>query len=128
MSTAVRHIFLNGSKKKKVLFVNLRWVIDWSGALEKPDALQVNKVKNAEYQGKTIYLTPHSDVPREFKVQIVEKERELGKHYGDQANKDYIIEFENVDAITEYNWVDPDLIAIGATGTTDTPMEGEQEL
>lgn len=132
LGVAARVKLDTGAKKKKLFHVDMEWEIDFSGLFKTPDAMLVQEVKNAEFQGKTIYLIPHIDVDtRIFKVQVIEKQRKLGQYYNEQQNgpnKDYIIWFENVDAITEYNWIDPNLIGAltgSVTGTTDTPMEGE---
>jgi len=111
---ATRHIFSAGNKRKLLHFSNLIWECDFSGLLLSGDAVLINKVKNAEYEGKTIWLIPHIETAwRVFKVQIIEDSRKLGQYYNNDqtgANKDYVIMFENVDAINYYNWIDPDFI------------------
>ncbi len=117
---ASRHVYDDGSKGKYHHFINLTLICDFSGAMEKPDGLLVQELKNDEIDGRTLYLMPHTDneITRDriIKVQIVENERTLDKHYGDQANKGYILTLENVDPILKYNWIDPgDTIDIGGT-------------
>lgn len=114
--TATRKIYTDGSKSKILHWVNLEWIIDFSGLFELPDEKLVNKIKNAEFENKKIYLVPHMEVPdRVHQVQIIEDKRTLGQYYNtDQtgANKDYIIQFENVNPIARYDWRDPDDISI----------------
>lgn len=112
-STHLRHELIKGAKVKKVKHVNLEWEIDFSEFLSKDDAKLINKIKNAEYDNCKLFLTPHTDAPnRKFRVLIIEEPRKLGKHYGNQANKDYVLKFENADTISRYNWLDADDIPV----------------
>jgi len=104
------HKLLLGDKVKKSYFIDYEWEIDFSGAMDKPEGLLINQLKNKELVGYEIYLKPHTDVWwRIIQVQIIEDQRKLGTHTGiNPYNKDYVIKFENVQAITSYNWEDPD--------------------
>lgn len=114
-ASATRHKFRAGNKKKIIHHIDMMFEVDFSGLLENPDAQLINKLKQAEIENKTIWLIPHTDVPtRGYKVQIVEDTRKLGQYYNiDQtgANKDYVLLFENVDAINNFDWIDPDYFA-----------------
>lgn len=110
---ATRHELLKGGKVKSAKHVNLEWEIDFSEYLAKGDAKQINKIKNAEMDGNKLYLVPHTDVPgRSFRVFIIEDKRKLGKHYGNQPNKDYVMFFENADTIDRHGWIDDDDIGV----------------
>lgn len=112
---ATRHKFRAGNKAKKFHHIDLIFELNFEKLLENYDAQIINKVKNAEIDGKTIWLIPHIDLPtRAYKVQIIEDTRKLGQYYNINktgANKDYILLFENVDAINYYDWLDPDYFA-----------------
>ena len=114
-----KHNFRDGSKNMKPHYVLLWWKIDFSGLLDTDQGL-INKVKNAKFENKTIWLIPHIDVPqRSFNVLLMEDERrELGQYYNDRqdgANKDYILWFENAERQERHNWVDPDDIPVIAS-------------
>lgn len=113
ITISARHELLKGGKVKKPKHINLEWDIDFSEYLSKNDAKFINKIKNAEIDNSKIFLTPHTDAPhRNYRVIIIENKRQLGKHYGNQPNKDYVISFENADVITYHGWVDADDIPV----------------
>ncbi len=109
---AIRRKYIDGSKSKQVFEVEMEWLLDYSTYFKQEDALKIQKVKQAEFQGKQIILIPHTDTPwRAFKVQIISDKRKLGQYASwdfSEVNKDYVIMFENVEPITAYNWIDPD--------------------
>ena len=113
---------ITGKKAKKVLFIDMEWEIDFSGALDLPEALYIDQIKNAELDGWEIWLIPHIDMDeRIFHVQIIEEMRKLGIYPGPNPySKDYVIKFENVDSILRYNWKDP---TPSPTLVTDEPIE-----
>jgi len=112
---ATRHKFRAGNKAKLFHHIDMIFEVSFAGLLENPDAQLINRVKNAEIDNKTIWLIPHTDLPtRGYKVQILEDSRKLGQYYNIDktgANKDYILLFENVDALNYYDWLDPDYFA-----------------
>lgn len=109
-TTSVRHKFTDGDIKKKALFSNLSWQIDFSEWVQKSDALLINKLKNAEFESRRIFLTPHVDYPyREFEVHIVDNKRTLSIQC-QRWNYGYILDFEAVHALKSSDWIDPDFI------------------
>lgn len=113
VTIATRHELIKGSKVKKTKYVNLEWELDHSGFLNKSDAKLINKLKNAEFDGAEITIIPHSDAPfRKYRVHILEEKRKMGKHPGNQPNKDYVLWFENADAINRHNWIDSDDVPV----------------
>lgn len=113
---------ITGKKAKKVLFIDYRWEIDLSGAMDLPEGKLLNQLKNLELDGWLIWLTPHISVPaRTHLVQIIEEERKLSTYPGiNPYNKDYVIWFENVNPILRYDWQDP---TPPETLITDEPIE-----
>jgi hypothetical protein len=120
---ATKIVLINGKKKKKPRYINLEWELDCSEYFAGEDSnnqqLAVQRIKNAEFEGKQIILIPHIDQPwRNFKVQIVEEQRELAQYYNldmDGPNFSYVIKFENIDPITAYNWSDPNFLPLITT-------------
>lgn len=112
LTKTTRRVYRDGSKNSKDHYVNLEWEIDFSGLLD-TDQYLIDRVKNAKFDNKTIWLIPHTDVPqRSFEVQLMNNEkRKLGQYYNedkDGANKDYILWFENTKRQPRHAWVDPD--------------------
>lgn len=104
---SVRHQYTDGSITKKNLFHTYEFILDYSEYFEKPDALKIQQIKNAEYEGADIFITPHIDCPeQEYQVRIIDEKRQLSTHYK-TANKDYIIRFETVKSYNRYSWTDP---------------------
>lgn len=128
---ATMHEYDDGSKAKIFHFLNLKWIIDWSGIFETPDGMLVQKIKRAEREGKELWLTPHIDIEdREFRVLILEEERTLGEYYNEEhegPNKDYVMTLVNADRVIDEGWVEPGTVGIGIGGSHQLPRKGQVE-
>lgn len=113
---SIIHKIIDGSKKKKPLHVDYEWRLFYDQSIEKEDLLKIGKIENAEFEGKSIRLTPHIDYPwRYIDVIILDEKREIdlmphGRGNETTANKGFVISFVNKSAITQINIIDPDFI------------------
>lgn len=109
---SIRHQLSTGEVIKKIKYFRYEWTIDFSEYMNRSDSFNIQKIKNAEFENKKIFLTPHFDVPwREYQVHVIDEKRALGIHYK-QVNKDYIINFESVQSFEFYDWYDPNIIPV----------------
>lgn len=65
----VTHIDIGGYRKQKFLYLHHYFQIDWSQLITGEDSDKLARVRNTEFTGGRIFLTPHTDVAsREFEV------------------------------------------------------------
>lgn len=60
------HKFDDGTKEQKFLYLHTFFRIDWSELIQGPDADKLEIVRNAEFRGSRLLITPHTDVPGRF--------------------------------------------------------------
>lgn len=71
----ITHTDIAGRRKQKFLYLHHYFQIDWSQLITGTDADQLSRVRNAEFAGAKLLLTPHTDVAfREFEVVSVKDE------------------------------------------------------
>lgn len=71
----ITHMDIAGKRKQKFLYLHHYFQIDWSQLITGTDADQLSRVRNAEFAGAKLLLTPHTDVAfREFEVVSVKDE------------------------------------------------------
>jgi len=108
----ITHETLSGALRQKFVRTRKYFELDFSALLTSTDAYAVQRVDNACRQGKSVFLTPHSENPAYvYKVTTVPEKRTLGLHYGGLnsfGNKDFIITFQTVEPLYELGWLDPD--------------------
>lgn len=113
---SISHKIIDGSKIKKPLHIDYEWRLFYDQSIEKDDLIKIGRIENAEFEGKTIRLTPHSDYPwREFDVLVLDEKREIdlmphGRGRETTMNKGFIISFVNKSQITQVSLLDPDFI------------------
>lgn len=60
---------IDGSDTQELKYLHYFFRIDWTELIVGADADLLKEIRNAEYRGDTIFITPHIDVPgREFEV------------------------------------------------------------
>lgn len=111
-------LFTDGSKEKKVHFLNYEWRIFYNEGIESSDLLKFGEIEDVEKQGGTIFLMPHVDYPwREVEVIILDEKRLLDLMHHRRGNDStlnygYEISFVNKLQITNMQMVDPNIIPI----------------
>lgn len=108
VGTATRHKYNDGSKRKKVHYIEKEWVLDYSNILPTEEGVMLGKIQNHEIELADIFIMPHDDADISYKALIIEDKRKLS-HYQNEysTSKGYIIAFENADPILRYNKFDP---------------------
>lgn len=116
--TSIWHKFNSGDKEKSLKYVEYKWTLDLSEYMEVMDAMQLNRIKNAEFEGKSIFLTPHLDYPwREYEVIIPDEERQLGTLQVGAGNSGYVISFQTKTAYKNFGWVNANILPVVAAET-----------
>ncbi len=112
---SIRHKFNSGDKEKLPCYIELKWTLDLSEYMNVMDAMQLDKIKNAEFKGNRIFLTPHLDYPwREYEVLVLDEERQTTPIAAGYGTTGYIINFESRGAFKQYSWVNPNVIPVVA--------------
>ena len=115
---SILHNFNDGTREKILKYANYKFVIDLSEYMILGDGLLINEIKNTEFEGGKIFITPHSNYPwREYEVLIIDDERQLGQHPNGVLNKDYIISFMTKYPILRYDWVNPNIMPLVVSET-----------
>lgn len=107
----------DGSKKKKIRYVNYEWDISLETYGEAEDILKFRDIENDEINGAELFLTPHIDYDfRVFKILIKDEKRELTTivDNSNTAMEGYRIAFENAERITSVNTADTDFTPVYA--------------
>lgn len=108
---------IDGSDRQNFLYLHYYFRIDWSELITGPDADQLKEIRNAEYQGHGIKITPHIDVPgREFKVFSLKdnsgntddiKFAQIINHRNSPGNKGTIMIYKTTDQYYAWDITDP---------------------
>jgi hypothetical protein len=84
----INHTLIDGSIKQKFLYLHTFFKIDWSELITGPDSDKLQQLRNAEFNGSKIEITPHIDLPRRH-FEVVSLKSDSGE--SEQINFSQII-------------------------------------
>lgn len=111
-------VFTDGSREKKVHYLEYEFRIFYTQGIESPDLLRFGYIEEAENRGDRIHIVPHIDYPwREFEVIILDEKRTIdtmphGRGKDSTINSGYEISFINKYPITNIQMADPNYIPV----------------
>lgn len=113
----ITHTDIGGRDKQQFLYLHHYFQIDWSQLIVGEDADKLAQLRNAEFQGAQLFITPHTDVAsREFEVMSVKESGTQQLEFSQIFNRDdspgnrgLIITYKTVRP--GYNWeiIDPSI-------------------
>lgn len=113
-----KSVLPDGSKKKKIRYVDYEWELSLEEYGEADDILKCKQIENDEINGDTIFIIPHhADYPfRKYKALIIDEKRELETIIDKptSAMQGYKIRFENADSIKTVDIADVTFIPVYA--------------
>ena len=113
----ITHTDIGGRDKQKFLYLHHYFQIDWSQLITGTDADQLSRVRNAEFRGAKLFLTPHTDVAfREYEVYSVKESGQSEVEFSQfmnqphsPGNKGTVITYKTVEPHYQWEIIDPSI-------------------
>lgn len=112
----ITHTDIGGRRKQKFQYLHHYFQIDWSQLITGGDADQLSRVRNAEFDGAKLLLTPHTDVAfREYEVMSLKDSSgnqeiefsQIANQPWSPGNQGTVVTYVTVNPVYHWEIIDP---------------------